>query len=75
MSESNVLPEEFYGRDPSMNIDALRRVERGMGGCDGCAHDITMLGLRGCVAGGKVDKDGYCGKRKAKGGGADGKQA
>lgn len=69
MREGNALPAAAY-RDPADMCDTLRRVERGLGGCDGCLNDVTMIGLRGCVAGGKVDEDGYCRKRKAKGVGA-----
>lgn len=62
------LPSYFYSQDPSNHVDALREAERKMSGCDKCANQITMVGLTGCIVGGRVDEDNYCRKwvRRAK---------
>lgn len=63
---SEIYPRQIYG-DPSNAVDTLRRLERKVDNCQGCAHDGGIIWEQHfCAIGKKLDADGYCGKWKMK---------
>lgn len=63
---SEIYPRQIYG-DPSNAVDTLRRLERKIDNCQGCAHDGGKAwGQQLCETGRQRDADGYCGKWEAK---------